>query len=91
MTRMEVLYLTWRDEGEQPARDALRLLDSMAIQWVTCEPRILEASAYVKSRGGLSVADSWIAATAMSHDATLIHKDPEFRKFKELDQEFLTN
>lgn len=91
MTRMEILYLTWRDEGEGPAHEALRLLDSFAIQWVTCEARILEASAYVNSRGGLSVADSWIAATAMSHDATLVHKDPEFRKFKELDQEFLTN
>ncbi|MEO6163305.1 MAG: PIN domain-containing protein [Candidatus Binatia bacterium] len=89
MTRMETLYLIWRDEGEQQAREALRLLDSLAIEWVSCEPRILEASAYVKSQGGLSVADSWIAATAISREATLIHKDPEFQKFKELAQEFL--
>ena len=90
MTRMEVLYLVWRDEGEQQAREALRLLDSLAIEWITCEPRILEASAYVKSQGGLSVADSWIAATAINREATLIHKDPELQKFKELAQEFLT-
>jgi ribonuclease VapC len=89
MTRMEILYLIWRDEGEQQAREALRLLDSLAIEWVTCEPRILEASAHVKSHGGLSVADSWIAATAISREATLIHKDPEFQKFKELAQELL--
>ena len=87
---MEVLYLVWRDEGEQQAREALRLLDSLAIEWITCEPRILEASAYVKSQGGLSVADSWIAATDINREATLIHKDPEFQKFKELAQEFLT-
>jgi len=90
MTRMEVLYLIWRDEGETAAREALRLLGSLAIEWVTCEPRILEASAYIKSQGGLSVADSWIAATAFRHDATLIHKDPEFAKFKEIAQERLT-
>ena len=89
MTRMEILYLIWRDEGEQQAREALRLLDSLAIEWVTCEPRILEASANVKSQGGLSVADSWIAATAISREATLIHKDPEFQKLKELPQELL--
>src|SRR5437870_386912 len=59
MSRMEVFYLIWRDEGEQAARDALRLLDSFAIEWVSCEPQILEASAYVKSQGGLSLADSW--------------------------------
>lgn len=87
MTRMEVLYLIWRDEGEPAARDALRLLDSFAIEWITCEPQILEASAYVKSQGGLSVADSWIAGTAIRHQATLVHKDPEFEKFKELAQE----
>ena len=90
MTRMEILYLIWRDEGEHQAREALRLLDSLAIEWVTCEPRILEASAYVKSQGGLSVADSWIAATAINREATLIHKDPEFQKFKELGQELLS-
>jgi predicted nucleic acid-binding protein len=87
MTRMEVLYLIWRDEGEQAAREALRLLDSFAMEWITCEPQILETSAYIKSHGGLSVADSWIAATALKHDATLIHKDPEFTKFKEIAQD----
>ena len=89
MTRMEVLYLIWRDEGQQAARDALRLLDSFAIEWVTCEAQILEAAAYVKSQGGLSVADSWIAGTAFRHQATLIHKDPGFEKFNEIAQETL--
>jgi predicted nucleic acid-binding protein len=89
MTRMEILYLVWREEGEQPAREALRLVDSFTLDWVTCEPRILECSAQVKSQGKISVADSWIAATAITHDATLVHKDREFQKFKEISQEFL--
>ena len=89
MTRMEILYLLWRDEGESAAREALRLIDSFAVEWVTCEPPILETSAYVKSRGGLSVADSWIAGTALARGATLIHKDPEFSKFGEIVQEAL--
>ena len=64
-------------------------MDSFVLEWVTCEPLILEASAYVKSQGGLSVADSWIAGTALKYEATLIHKDPEFSKFKEVGQEVL--
>jgi predicted nucleic acid-binding protein len=91
MTRMELLYLIWREEGEQAARDALRLLDSFTIEWVTCEPQILDSSAYVKSQGGLSVADSWIAATALRYDAMLIHKDPEFAGFRAIAQEPLPN
>lgn len=89
MTRMELLYCLWRDEGEQKAREGLRLLDSFSIQWVACGPDILEAAARIKRSGRISVADSWIGATALVHDATLVHKDPEFRAFTEIRQETL--
>jgi len=89
MSRMEVLYLVWREEGELAAREALRLVDSFKIEWVSCGPRILEIASRLKAKGGLSIADSWIAATAIDRDATLIHKDPEFAKFGEISQEFL--
>lgn len=89
MTRMEFLYCLWRDEGESKAREGLRLLDSFAIQWVSCEPDILDAAARIKRSGRISVADSWIGATALVHDATLVHKDPEFVAFGEIRQEAL--
>src|SRR6266849_3082036 len=89
MTRMELLYRVWREEGEEAARHALRLVDSFTIEWISCEPAILEIGSGLKAQGGLSVADSWIAATAISHEATLIHKDPEFAKFEAISQEFL--
>jgi predicted nucleic acid-binding protein len=89
MTRMELLYLVRRDEGEEPAREALRLVDSFTIEWITCEPAILELAARLKASGRLSVADSWIGATAISRQAVLIHKDPEFTKFPEIAQEAL--
>jgi ribonuclease VapC len=89
MTRMEVLYRIWRDAGEEAAREALRLLHSFPIEWVSCEPAILEAASRLKAQAGLSVADSWIGATAMVRDATLIHKDREFSKFEEISQEFI--
>lgn len=33
MSRMEVLYIVWREEGETTARDALRQIDSFKIEW----------------------------------------------------------
>ncbi len=90
MTRMELFYRIWREEGEEAARDAIRLVDSFAIEWVSCEPAILDSAAQLKARGGLSVADSWIGATALVHGAMLVHKDPEFARFKEIPQEVLS-
>lgn len=89
MTRMEILYIIWREEGEDSARHALRLLDSFALEWISCEPHILEIAARLKAHGKLSVADSWIGATAIACGATLVHKDPEFEPFKEIFQELL--
>lgn len=87
MTRMELFYLILREEGEEAARDALRMVESFALEWVTCEPVILEGAARLKAKGRLSVADSWIGATAISRQAVLVHKDPEFAKFPEIAQE----
>lgn len=53
----------------------------------TCEPAILVESVRVKAHAGLSVADAWIAATAIVRDATLVHKDPELLVVAHLRQE----
>ena len=37
-------------------------------------------AAKIKARGGLSLADAWVAALARLSDAELVHKDPEFEK-----------
>ena len=89
MTRMELLYTIERAEGQAAASDALRLVDSFPVEWVTCEPEILRAAATLKARGGLSVADSWIAATAVARKAILVHRDPEFAPLRDIAQESL--
>jgi predicted nucleic acid-binding protein len=89
MSRMEILYIVGRGEGEEAARHALRLIDSFAVEWVSCETNILEIASRIKAQGGISVADSWIGATAIAYGATLVHKDPEFEPFKEIAQEIL--
>jgi predicted nucleic acid-binding protein len=89
MTRMELLYLIWRNESEFAARQAVGMFDTFNIDWVSCEPEILDQAAQLKSRGGLSLADSWIVATAIVRGATLVHKDPELQHIPNLKQQFL--
>ena len=91
ITRMELLYCIRREEGEHAAHEALRLVDSFDIDWISCEPHILERAAQIKSGGRISVADSWIGATAVVYAATLVHKDPEFEVLKDIPQEVLTS
>ena len=89
ITRMEVLYRVWKDEGERSGRLAYEQLQSLPIQWVDqTEPLLLEASR-IKATHPLSVADAWIAATALHRQATLLHKDPEFEAITQLDQSWL--
>ena len=89
ITRMEMLYRISSEEGDEEAASAVRLLDSTKAEWVSCEPEILVEAARIKARGGLSVADAWIAATASIRDAVLVHADPEFASVREIRQERL--
>ena len=89
MTRMEILYRVTATEDEDAARMALRLIDAAGVHWVSCDPEILEVAARFKARGGLSVADAWVAGTAAVKRAVLIHKDPEFTAVREIEQERL--
>ncbi len=87
MSRMELLYRISASESEDAAAGAVRLLDALPLKWVTCEPAILNQAARIKQHGGLSVADAWIAATAVVKEAILVHKDPEFVPLSDLAQE----
>src|SRR4029453_7159686 len=80
MTRMEIIYRVSSDEGAAEAASAIRLLDATRVAWVSCEEAILQQAARIKAGGALSVADAWIAATALERDAVLLHKDPEFTR-----------
>lgn len=89
MSRMEVLYRVWKDEGERHGRLADAQLQSLPLQWVPASDALLEAAAAIKACHALSVADAWIAAAAQLEGAVLVHKDPEFTAIPNLRQEWL--
>ena len=75
---MEVEYQFWR---EMPER-RVNYWTNVALGWPVVlresTPEWRRAAALVKSRGRISLADSWVTALALLHDAELVHKDPEF-------------
>jgi ribonuclease VapC len=89
ITRMEVLYRVWKDEGERSGRLAYEQLQALPIDWLEASEPLLISAAQVKATHALSLADAWIAAAALHCGATLLHKDPEFQAIDGLAQEWL--
>ena len=89
MTLMEVFYRVWKDEGEAAGREAYADCLALSAIWIHESTGLLERAAQVKATHRLSLADAWIAATALELDATLVHKDPEFENLPGLLQECL--
>lgn len=88
ISRMELLYRVWRDEGTDPAQLAYEQCRSLPLSWVEFDESVLIKAAELKARHPLSLADAWVAASALHTGATLVHKDPEFAAVK-LRQEML--
>ncbi len=82
MSLMELLYRIWKDEDRQSGQLAYELAQSLPITWVHENKFLLEKTAEIKATHQLSLADAWIAASAILQKAILVHKDPEFSKLK---------
>jgi predicted nucleic acid-binding protein len=85
---MEVFYRIWKNEGEAVGRAAYQVCKTLPIEWDE-SIELLERAASVKAQHPLSLADAWIAATALELGATLVHKDPEFENLAGLLEERL--
>lgn len=80
---MELYYLVWRNQGKGAAHRAFLELKMLPIKKIDPTDMILFHAGEVKATYPLSVADSWIAATAIDQKAMLVHKDPEFEPLGE--------
>lgn len=80
ITLMEVFCRVWKDEGEREGRLAYEQSLSLPLIWIHEDKALLEKAAEVKAKHQVSLADAWIGACAILHDAPLVHKDPEFEK-----------
>jgi len=83
MTFMEVRYRLLRI-GEDEAATGIEVMQAWRATTFESTPAWGAAAARLKARGGLSLADAWIASLALLHDAQLVHSDPEFDRVEGL-------
>ena len=78
MSYMECYYRVWKNSGRDRGREIYSYLHTLPIERVGLTEEILQSAAEIKATCSLSVADSWIIATAKVNNAVLVHRDPEF-------------
>jgi ribonuclease VapC len=77
---LEICYITQQERGQSEAEQRYAILKQTraTILWELNESTLLTA-ARLKANYHISLADAIIAAFAISNQAILIHKDPEFK------------
>ena len=83
MTLMEAKYRLLRRGGKELADEFERMVGNLPLERVNLTDPILHRAVEIKATKRVSVADSWIIATAMENGASLVHKDPEFEQVKD--------
>lgn len=84
MALMETEYLMLRRHSAEDVGRYMAIVFGWSAQHVESDPAWRRQAASIKVGGRLSVADAWIAALALSLEATLVHKDPEFDRVQGL-------
>jgi predicted nucleic acid-binding protein len=82
MSYMECYYRIWKNCGREKGREIYAYLFTLPVERIEPGEEILQTAAEIKATCAVSVADSWIIATARIKDAILVHKDPEFLQVK---------
>lgn len=78
-TVLEVHYTAIQERGAAVAQERLAGLKALPCVWLhTVDEATLLAASRLKAAHRLSFADALVAGFAMSRNAILVHKDPEF-------------
>lgn len=80
MTIYELAYIALAKKGEDEAIRLIADVRQLALEEVWPDESTLFKAAEIKSRGHLSVIESFIAALAYTLNGILVDKDPEFEK-----------
>ena len=84
MTLLEIFYIVWRREGKEAAHHAYVETKMLPFEIVDLSEAILLRAGHIKANYTLSVADSFIMATAIDKGGILVHKDPEFEQVSKI-------
>jgi predicted nucleic acid-binding protein len=84
----EIWYTIAKRAAGGRADEAIDLIRSLGIKFIDVDWETTKIAATYKTKGGISYADTFAAALAKQHKATLITGDPEF---KQLEKEITIN
>lgn len=84
MSCMECRYRVWKNGGREESEEFSKYLDLLPLKRIESTDAIFEKAIEIKATNSLSVCDSWIVATAIATDSTLVHKDPEFEPLERI-------
>jgi predicted nucleic acid-binding protein len=82
MTIFEASYLARATGGADTAFSLVFQIRGLGMEEIWPDEDLLWLAGEIKAAGGLSVADAFIAASAVLQDAILVHKDAEFERLK---------
>lgn len=83
---VELAHVIAHSHGEDAARDDLRLVQEMPVEFQGAANDQCMRAGLLRSRYRLSTVDAVIAVQAMDAGSALVHKDPEFESIKDLEQ-----
>jgi len=78
VTVTELFSSAMKKTGREQAEYYLSVVRAWPITWIQSDEDLCVLAGALKGRHKISFADAFIAATALRHDAVLMHKDPEF-------------
>ena len=81
-TVAELFSAAMKREGRERAEYYLSVVKAWPVTWVQSDEALCVSAGALKGSHKMSLADAFIAATALRHDAVLVHKDPEFEALK---------
>lgn len=84
MALMETEYWTLRRLPPEAVDSMMTLVCDWPVEVVESNPAWRRDAARIKVAGHLSVADAWVAALALSKEALLVHRDPDFDRIQGL-------
>ena len=77
-TVAELFSAAMKRAGRERAEYYLSVVKAWPVTWVQSDEDLCVSAGALKSSHKMSLADAFIAATAIRHGAVLVHKDPEF-------------
>jgi predicted nucleic acid-binding protein len=76
----EIYYVSMQESGRSAALEAVVHVKALPLTVVESSERLTLSAGNIKANHRLSLADAFIAATALQTGGTLVHKDPEFEQ-----------